>query len=228
MEKMSTGILGLDKILGGYPSGKCILVTGSAGSGKTILALHLIQKSCSEGKKCNYVAIEETREDLMLQASRFGWDFSRYEEAGLLNIIQVLEDRMVEAKYQFDYFGSETGFGGLLDALEGDTEIAVIDNLGVLSLDMTLSQFRQQLDFLVYSLSKRGCTSIIISDETLMKDKKEVALYSVHGAIRLMKRDNPYTDSRERAMEIVKMRSTAVPIEYIVYDIGKDGIKILQ
>jgi len=61
-----------------------------------------------------------------------------------------------------------------------------------------------------------------------MKDKKEVALYSVHGAIRLMKRDNPYTDSRERAMEIVKMRSTAAPIEYMVYEIGKSGINILN
>jgi len=164
MEKISTGILGLDKILGGYPFGKCILITGSAGSGKTIMALHLINKSCSEGKKCNYVAIEETRQDLFYQASRFGWDFSKYEESGLLNIIQVLEDRMVEAKYQFNFYGPETGFGGILDVIEKDSEVVVIDNLGVLALDMTLSQFRQQLDFLVYSLSKRECTSMIISD----------------------------------------------------------------
>jgi len=227
LEKNSTGILGLDRIIGGYPSGKCVLVTGSAGSGKTILALHFIQKSCSQGKKCAYVAIEETKEDLILQAAQFGWDFTKYQEKGLLRIIPLLEDRMVEAKYQFTFFGPETGFGGLLEIIEPDVEMAVIDNLGVLALDMPLSQFRQQLDFLVYSLSKRKCTSLIISDETLMKDKKDVALYSVHGAIKLMKRDNPYTDSRERAIEIIKMRSMAVPIEYIVYEIGKTGINIL-
>jgi len=228
MERLSTGITGLDSIMGGYPSGKCILITGTAGSGKTIMALHLIQKSCSDGKKCTYVAIEESREDLFTQASLFGWDFTRFEEEGLFDVIPVLEERMVEAKYKFNLYGSDTGFGGILEVIEKDTEIAVIDNLGVLSLDMTLSQFRQQLDFLVYSLTKRNCTSLIISDETLMKDKKDVALYSVQGAIRLIKRDNPYTDSRERAMEIVKVRSTAVPIDYLIYDIGMNGIQIIS
>lgn len=228
MEKNSTGILGLDRIIGGYPSGKCVLVTGSAGSGKTILALHFIQKSCSQGKKCAYVAIEETKEDLIVQAAQFGWDFAKYQKEGLLRIVPLLEERMVEAKYQFTVFGPEAGFGGLLEIIEPDIEVAVIDNLGVLALDMTISQFRQQLDFLVYTLGKRKCTSLIISDETLMKDKKEVALYSVNGAIKLMKRDNPYTDSRERAMEIVKMRSMAAPIEYLVFEIGKKGINILS
>ncbi len=228
MERLSTGITGLDSIMGGYQCGKCILITGTAGSGKTIMALHLIQKSCSDGKKCTYVAIEESKEDLFTQASLFGWDFIKFEEEGILDVIQVLEERMVEAKYKFNLYGSDTGFGGILDVIEKDTEIAVIDNLGVVSLDMTLSQFRQQLDFLVYTLTKRNCTSLIISDETLMKDKKDVALYSVQGAIRLMKRDNPYTDSRERAMEIVKIRSTAVPIDYLIYEIGKNGIQIIS
>jgi len=158
MERLSTGITGLDSIMGGYPSGKCILITGTAGSGKTIMALHLIQKSCSDGMKCTYVAIEESREDLFTQASLFGWDFTRFEEEGLLDVIQVLEERMVEAKYKFNVYGSDTGFGGILEVIDKDVEVAIIDNLGVLSLDMTLSQFRQQLDFLVYSLTKRNCT----------------------------------------------------------------------
>ena len=228
MERLSTGITGLDTVINGYPSGKCILITGTAGSGKTIMALHLIHKSCSDGMKCTYVAIEESREDLFMQASLFGWDFTRFEEEGLLNVIQILEERMVEAKYKFNLYGSDTGFGGILEVIGKDAEVAIIDNLGVLSLDMTLSQFRQQLDFLVYSLTKRNCTSLIISDETLMKDKKDVALYSVQGAIRLMKRDNPYTDSRERAMEIVKVRSTAAPIDYLIYEIGSNGIQIIS
>ena len=228
MEKISTGILGLDSIFGGYPYGKCVLVTGAAGSGKTILALHFINKCCSDGKKCAYVAIEESKEDLFFQASQFGWDFVKYEQEGLLKLIPLLEERMVEAKYQFNFYGQEAGFSGILDIIDKDAEVAVIDNLGVVALDMTISQFRQQLDFLVYTLTKRKCTTLIISDETLMKEKKEVALYSVQGVIKLMKRDNPYTDSRERAMEIIKMRATPVPIEYIVYEIGRGGIQILS
>jgi flagellar protein FlaH len=228
LEKISTGILELDRIIGGYPQGKCILVTGSAGSGKTVLGLHLIQKSCQAGKKCVYVAIEESKKDLFHQATQFGWDFSKFEEDGILTVVPFLDERMVEAKYRFNYYGPDTGFGAILEAIDPEVEVAVIDNLGVMALDMTLSQFRQQLDFLVYSLTKRDCTALIITDETLMKDKKDVAMYSVTGVIKLMKRDNPYTDSRERAMEIVKMRSMAVPIEYIVYEIRNGGINILS
>ena len=36
----------------------------------------------------------------------------------------------------------------------------------------------------------------------------EIALFSVYGALKLMKRENPYTGRRERVMDIIKMRST--------------------
>jgi len=228
MEKISTGVEGLDRILGGYPYGKVVLITGNAGSGKTIMALHLIKAQCSQGKRCAYVAIEETRDDLLLQASQFGWDFKDYEERDLLRIIPVLEERMVEAKYQFTMYGPETGFGVLLDLIGREVEVVVIDNIGVMALDMNPPQFRQQLDFLVYTLSKMRCTTLLISDESIMKDKKEVALYSVHGAIKLMKRDNPYTDTRERVLEIVKMRSMPAPIEYVMFEINKEGIYVFS
>jgi KaiC/GvpD/RAD55 family RecA-like ATPase len=55
----------------------------------------------------------------------------------------------------------------------------------------------------------------------------EVALYSVDGAIRLMKRNNPYTDSRERALEVVKMRRTPTPVDYVTFEIGEEGIEIV-
>ncbi|MFP4170687.1 MAG: RAD55 family ATPase [Methanomassiliicoccales archaeon] len=226
MDRISTGIVGLDRMLGGIPAGKCLLVTGTAGTGKTIMALHLVNQRCSEGKRCSYLAIEEDRHDLFRQADQFGWDFGAFEREGLLEVVPLLEERMVEAKYQFKLHGSDAGFGGLHNMVDSTVDTLVIDNLGVLALDMDLSGFRQQLDYLVYSLEKKGVTTLIISDDTLMKDKKEVAYYSVHGAIRLMKRDNPYTDTRERALEVVKMRSTPAPIDYILFEIGRNGISI--
>ena len=43
-----------------------------------------------------------------------------------------------------------------------------------------------------------------------------------------MKRENPYTGQRERIMDIVKMRSTKTPIEFLTYIIGSDGIEIID
>lgn len=228
MERISTGVQGLNALLGGYPRGRSVLVSGPAGSGKTILALHFVNARCSEGERCGYVAIEESKEDLCSQATQFGWDFRRYEHEGILQFYPVLEERMIEAKYQFNRFSSDYSFTSLLEIIDEDTHNLVIDNLGVMALDMDPSQFRQQLDFLVYSLGKRNCTTLIVSDETLLKEKRDVALYSVHGAIRLMKRDNPYTDTRDRVMEVVKMRSSPAPIDYIIFEIGDSGIEIVS
>ncbi len=227
MDRVSTGVSGLDQLIGGgIPKGSSILVTGSSGTGKTVLALHFINAACSAGKKAAYVAVEESRQDLVTQAAAFGWDFDDFEKRGLLRVATMLEERMVEAKYQYDTLGPEMGFGGIVDAVGSDAEIVVIDNLGILALEMTLSHFRQQLDYLVYTLGYRGCTTMVITDEVTISRFGEVAPYAVDGSIRMLKRDNPYTDLRERALEIVKIRHSKHSIDYIIFNIGETGIRI--
>jgi len=228
LDRVTTGVEGMDRLLGGYPRGRTVLISGKAGSGKTILALHFVNTRCADKERVAYIGVEEGKEDIFMQASQFGWDFATYEGRGLLKFHPILEERMVEAKYQFDSYGAERGFGALIDLVEPGVENVVIDNLGILALDMPLSRFRQQLDYLVFALAKRKCTSLIICDETTMERFGEVALYSVDGALRLMRRDNPYTDSRERVLEIVKMRRTPTPIDYLTFEIGKKGIAIVR
>jgi len=91
---------------------------------------------------------------------------------------------------------------------------------------MTLSHFRQQLDYLIYTLGYRGCTTMIITDDATLSRFGEVASYAVDGAIRLLKRDNPYTDLRDRALEIVKIRHSKHSIDYVIFDIDETGIHI--
>lgn len=38
--------------------------------------------------------------------------------------------------------------------------------------------------------------------------------------------DDPFTSARERAMDVVKMRSTKTPVELLSYEIGKGGIRL--
>ena len=56
----------------------------------------------------------------------------------------------------------------------------------------------------------------------------ESDLFPVYGAVKLMKRENPYTGRRERVMDVVKMRSTKTPTQFMTYEINNGGIQILS
>ncbi|TMS40472.1 MAG: recombinase, partial [Methanobacterium sp.] len=73
---------------------------------------------------------------------------------------------------------------------------------------------------------KRNITTLLILDSATSDEFNEIALYSVYGAINLMKRENPYTGRRERVMDIIKVRSTKTPTQFLTYEIGSNGIVI--
>jgi len=225
-QRLPTGIPELDAIMGGYPIGRSFLISGEAGTGKTILALHFTLEAVKMGKKVVFLATEETPEDLKRQASGFGWDLEPAEKEGLLEIRRVLDSRVAEAKYEYAGHSSAQELGKLINLVPPGTDNLVIDNMGVYALGMDIKKFREQIDFFTYELGSRGITTLMICDNAIGEAHRDVATYSVFGAIWLSKRNNPYTDVRERVMEIVKVRDHSVPIDYIMFDIADDGIQI--
>ncbi|MFQ6054932.1 MAG: ATPase domain-containing protein [Methanosarcinales archaeon] len=228
MERLSTGIIELDDLIEGYPKGKSILISGNAGTGKTILALHFLTTCCKNGMKCLYIATEETPEDLKVQASSLNWNLEEYEKKGLLKIVRVLEQRSIETEFAVSaqLKESQKDLIHLTDEVTKEIDVVVIDNIGVFAIGMSVEQIRDQLDTLIFRLCELGCTSILICDEATGKITNDIAMYSVYGAIKLLRRDNPYTGERERVIDIIKMRSTKTPIDYILYDITNEGIKL--
>ena len=102
-----------------------------------------------------------------------------------------------------------------------------MDNVGAFVIGIPMPKLREQLDSLVFKLDGLKCTSLVICDETVAKLTDNVMMYSVYGAIKLMKRDNPYVDTRERVMDIVKIRNTKIPLDYLLFDITDKGIVLL-
>ncbi len=84
--RVSTGIHRLDAMLGGrgYYLGSSILVSGSAGTGKTSLAAALADSVCRGGKKCLYISFEESPEQLLRNMASIGIDLKRWTTRGLL------------------------------------------------------------------------------------------------------------------------------------------------
>lgn len=91
VERVSTGVQGLDKILqGGIPKGFFTAVVGEPGTGKTVFCIHFIASGLNSGDKGIYVTTEESRDSIVKQATMFNYDFRREIKSGNLIIIDAL------------------------------------------------------------------------------------------------------------------------------------------
>lgn len=87
-EFISTGIPRLNTMLSGngYYRGSSILVSGTAGTGKSSLAAHLATSACSNGERCLYFAYEESADQIIRNMLSIGVDMKKWVEKGLLRI----------------------------------------------------------------------------------------------------------------------------------------------
>ena len=230
LERVKTGISVLDQITDGFPASRTMLVTGDAGSGKTIFGLHFAKNSCDQGLKTAYITTEEDAHDLNAQGNSFNWNLEKFQEDNLLSFIELAgaRARVTEAAMSIDIGTMKGNFAKILQSIPEDTEVIILDSLGSYTSKLTPYEFRDRFDLLVYELKKRNITALVILDSATSQEFNELALFSVYGAIKLMKRENPYTGRRERVMDIVKMRSTKTPTQFMTYEINSSGIEILS
>jgi KaiC/GvpD/RAD55 family RecA-like ATPase len=234
MERISTGIKDLDSMMeNGYPRNHSILITGTTGSGKTILGLHYINQACMDGKKCFMIATEEDPEDLIAQAESLGIPISEYFKDKRLGIDRVFDERTEYVMGLRDHdVGAIDEFQsdiiGLLDRIPKDTQIVLIDNIGVFTLNMSVNEFRAQFDTLIRGLAKRKLTSVIIMDSVSDERMGGIAAYSVYGVIFTSIKEDPYTNKMRRIIRILKIRNTKIPIDPMGFDITSKGIVILK
>jgi circadian clock protein KaiC len=103
-ERVPTGVPRLDRMFdgGGYYRGSSVLVTGTAGTGKTSLAAFFADAVCRSGKRCLYFAFEESESQLTRNMRSIGLDLAKWARKGLLKVhsarpeAQGLERHLVE------------------------------------------------------------------------------------------------------------------------------------
>ncbi len=228
MERIKTGISGLDQILGGFPVGKTILVIGDPGTGKTIFGLQFANTSCVQEMRTVYISTEEDAGDLRLQGKSFDWTLESFEKNGTLEFIELAGNRAleIETALSISLDAVKGNFVELVEYLPEGTHVLIIDSLGSRTANLTPYEFRDSFDLLIHSLTQKGITAMVILDSVTSEKFNDIALFSAYGAIQLMKRENPYTDRRERVMDIVKMRNTKTPVQLLTYEISSKGIVI--
>ena len=133
LPKAATGIEGLDEITGGgLPRGRPTLICGSAGCGKTLMAMEFLVRGASEhGEPGVFVTFEELPSELTENVRSLGFDLQDLENRGLLLLEHIHVERSeIEETGEYDLEGLFIRLGFAIDSI-GAKRI-VLDTLEVL------------------------------------------------------------------------------------------------
>jgi circadian clock protein KaiC len=97
LARLPTGITGLDSLLnGGFIKGRSYLITGDAGTGKTIACLQFLLSGLSRGEKAVYVTVDERPTEILESAASFSWDLQPHIQEKRLVILDAASGSATE------------------------------------------------------------------------------------------------------------------------------------
>ncbi len=243
IERVKTGIPGLDELLeGGIPKGNVVLLTGPAGSGKTIFGLQFIVKGAElYGERGVYVSFEQNKKDIVEQAMLFGWDLEKLEQEGKIKIlcmnrneVLALKEKLEELKQTFNpvrfvldsltfYYTYALIYTYTKEYIKS-SETLVKEEILKYTRELVI---RSTILDLVLKLKELELTSVLVSevyDPTKQLSKDGVSEFVVDGIIVV----NYISMGSEMFgnIEIRKMRKTGHQQGLYPLYIEKDGLKI--
>ena len=217
-DRIGTGIPGLDSLMqGGLVKNSVTLLTGETGTGKTIFCSQFLWEGLQKGETGLYVSLEEEPDDIKEDVKQFGWDFDKFIEKGMFNI--VYHDPSQASNISTDIISEITSL---------KAKRVVIDSTATMGLAIdNVAQTRKRILNIVNTLKKIGCTSIITSE--IPEGAKKLSRFGVEefvvdGVIVLnyMGTAGEYA----RSLQIRKMRRTNHGKDVYSMDIGNKGINV--
>jgi circadian clock protein KaiC len=222
-KRLSIGIPELDEMLGGgIPEGDSLLIAGSSGTGKSLLATQFIAAGIREGQSGIVAVFEERPEEYVARANTFGLDFDMSIKDGNLEVIYLRPlDLSVDETMQ-----------EILDAIKKmGAKRLVIDSLA--GFEMALApgfraDFRESLYRMIFSLTGIGVTVLSTVE---MEESFTELLFSTYSIsfltddiIRL--RYVEIDGQLRKLMMVVKMRGGAHSRDIHEYEITSEGVII--
>lgn len=204
--RASTGVPGLDNILGGgLPTHHLYLVEGTPGSGKTTLGLQFLLRGVEEGERGLYITLSETASELHTVARSHGWSLEGVEVFELVN-----EEGLSPESVQSILHPSEVELGETTRGVMGVVERVkparvVFDSLSEMRmLAQNPLRYRRQVLALKSFFGMRGCTVLMLDDRSANQD--DLQLHSIaHGVVSLEQSVGQYGPERRR-LRVMKMR----------------------
>jgi len=207
---ISTGIPGLDNVLGGgLTKDRLYLVEGDPGAGKTTMALQYLAEGAARGETVLYITLAETEVELRAVAQAHGMSLE-----GVTVHEVIPNESLLDPSEQYTVLPpSEVELGEtnnmILELVEklNPTRV-VLDSLSELQLlSGSPLRYRRHVLALKQYFAKRACTAILLDDKTSLRGDQQVRSVA-HCVISLQHTDSEYGAER-RLVRVLKYRGVA-------------------
>ena len=221
-ERISIGIPRLDAMLGGKGlyRGSSVLVSGTAGSGKTSVAAAFARACCERGERCLYFAFEESKDQILRNMSSIAIDLAPLVDNGSLRF----------QSSRPTLYGLETHLAAMHGAIrEFAPDAVVVDPISNLGAVGDLGDVHAMLMRLVDSLKSRQITALFTA-LTSADDQLETSAVGISSLIDtwLLVRSIENNGERNRGMYILKSRGMAHSNQIREFLLTDHGIELLD
>lgn len=209
--KEPTGIPGLDLITqGGLPRARTTLVTGTAGSAKTVFAAQFLAEGIRQGTPGVFVTFEETPDDIRTNMRGLGWDIDAWEAEGKWAFVDASprpEETLIVGNYDL---------GALLVRIENAVKRvgagrASIDSLGAIFMQFAdAAVVRRELLRISIAFKRLGVTAVMTAESVV--DYGEISRFGVEEFVAdnvIVLRNVLEDEKRRRTIETLKFRGTS-------------------
>ena len=210
IEKLPTGIPGLDLITaGGLPKARTTLVTGSAGSAKTVFAAQFLAQGILAGENGVFVTFEESADDIRANMMGLAWDIAAWESEGKWAFVDASpqpEETVVTGSYDL---------GALMARIENAVSKVGATRVSLDSLGAIFTQFsdaavvRRELFRIATALKALGVTAVMTAERN--EEYGEISRFGVEEFVAdnvIILRNVLEDEKRRRTIETLKFRGT--------------------
>lgn len=221
-EFISSGIPELDRMLGGkgYYRSTTVLVSGTAGTGKTSLAASMIDATCRRGERCLYFAFEEASGQIIRNMRSIGYDLKEWVDKGLLTFFATRPS----------FHGIETHLLNIQKAVEENRpSMVVIDPLTNLTSIASETEVKSMLVRLIDFLKMKGIISLFTSLTSGGSSEidTEVGISSLMDTWLLL-RNVEMNGERNRTLYVLKSRGMAHSNQVREFILTDHGIRLVD
>lgn len=239
INRVNSGIQGLDEFMnGGFPKGNIVLISGTPGTGKTIVCFQFIEAGLKNGENCLYLTSDQPVKNLLNEANQLKFDFQKNIDSGKLNVVYLDLDKQNLHKDIEEILKSGNYDRIVMDSLSPVTEMPMwMVNNGkevipssnsmtttTIPLD-SIQATRLHLRHLMKIIKEENSTTMVtteIPEGSRDLSRDSVSEFLVDGIIVL----GLDTTMGRRKLTIRKMRGTKHALKPMDVEITEQGIKL--
>ncbi|MFP3871394.1 MAG: KaiC domain-containing protein [Candidatus Natronoplasma sp.] len=223
IEKIRTGITGLDEMLnGGVPKGHVFTVMGAFGTGKTTFSLQYIWEGLKQGESGIFITLEEDKDAMIETGLSYGWDFRDYIDQNKLAV-----EKLTPADAEATIKRIKSDLPQFIKNFEA--ERIAIDSVSLMNMMAENPQKkRDQLFALSKMIKDTGATALLtaeVKDDNPESSRDGLIEYTADGVI-LLRYNQTNSEDVQLSIQVKKMRRIEHSRKIKPFDITDEGIKV--